>query len=547
MVGNLYFQHVEQQVNDNLAEALWGVLANPADTQLHINELRELIKGYPQSNLLYILAARSNSKEFISTAATYFNGQSLYRLTNNGEPLPAVNAAQLINLDKAVPDAVSTPEPIIESNPIEEQIWAEDIALAEANRRKLGSETNWASFTETPEIKEPSEDLTVPEPEAGEVASEIEIETPVAKQQEANLPIGPAKEAEPIIETQPVEVLPVEPAAELTDWQPTQANINPPAEPYFYGNGAAKAKEPIIEEQVKTAEAVVNQTPEVAEIQTPQSEEIPVSDNGVSQEKKQPDTEPVEDEIYEEIVGIDDIQIEPVHAAEHPLTPAVAEEESYYTNYTEQPKEEIAPTAEVVKKTAFDLEDQITESIYATDYFAFKDSLVEEPFAAIELQAEPEEITQADENQTMAKYHDDNLPYSFLWWLDKTRREHSNMYQPYAKPTVLPAIDDLTDEGNKLDLSLPDPKQKEEEIIERFIQAEPQIKPPAGDKLDNENKARNSAEDSDELVTETLARIYTDQMLYHKAIATYKKLMLRYPEKSSYFAGQIENLENKIN
>jgi len=36
-------------------------------------------------------------------------------------------------------------------------------------------------------------------------------------------------------------------------------------------------------------------------------------------------------------------------------------------------------------------------------------------------------------------------------------------------------------------------------------------------------------------------------MLYHKAILTYKKLMLKYPEKSLYFAGQIEQLESKIN
>jgi hypothetical protein len=541
LVGNLYFQHVEQQVNDNLAEALWSVLANPADTQLHINELQDLIKGYPQSNLLYVLAARANSKQFISNAAIYFNGQSLYRLTNSGEPLPTVNADQLVNLDKVVFDAGSTPVVLVENTTVEDQISAEDIALAEANRRKLGSETNWASIIETPAATtETPEDLVTPEPAPTEIV--MQEEPVVAEEPEA---VESAIKVESAISDQPEEALPVEPAAELSDWQPTQANINPPAEPFFYGNGFAKAKEPIIEEQAKSAEPVISQAPEEAEIQAPQHEEVSINNNEVPHEEKQ--AEPVEDEVYDEIVSIDDIQIEPVHAAERPLAPAVVVEESYYTSYTEQPKEEVTPLAEAPQKAAFNLEDQITESIYATDYFAFKDSLVEEPVAAIELQAEPEEIALADENQTVAKYHDDNLPYSFLWWLDKTRREHSNMYQPYAKPTVLPGIEELTDEGNKLDLQLPDLKQKEEEIIERFIQAEPQIKPPAGDKLDNENKARNSAEDSDELVTETLARIYTDQMLYHKAIATYKKLMLRYPEKSSYFAGQIENLENKIN
>jgi hypothetical protein len=69
----------------------------------------------------------------------------------------------------------------------------------------------------------------------------------------------------------------------------------------------------------------------------------------------------------------------------------------------------------------------------------------------------------------------------------------------------------------------------------------------SADKLDNENKAKRSSEDQDVMVTETLARIYSDQMLYHKAIATYKKLMLKFPEKKLYFAAQIEQLEKKIN
>ncbi|MDB5155958.1 MAG: hypothetical protein JWR50_665, partial [Mucilaginibacter sp.] len=73
---------------------------------------------------------------------------------------------------------------------------------------------------------------------------------------------------------------------------------------------------------------------------------------------------------------------------------------------------------------------------------------------------------------------------------------------------------------------------KEDQIIERFIQEEPQITHPSGVKLNNENKARRSSEDKEELVTETLAKIYTEQMLYHKAILTYKKLMLKFPEKA---------------
>ena len=83
--------------------------------------------------------------------------------------------------------------------------------------------------------------------------------------------------------------------------------------------------------------------------------------------------------------------------------------------------------------------------------------------------------------------------------------------------------------------------------MEKFIKEEPQIKHPAANKIDTENKAKKSSEDTNEVVSETLAKIYVEQMLYHKALDVYKKLSLKYPEKSAYFASQIKYLELKVN
>ena len=41
-------------------------------------------------------------------------------------------------------------------------------------------------------------------------------------------------------------------------------------------------------------------------------------------------------------------------------------------------------------------------------------------------------------------------------------------------------------------------------------------------------------------MTETLARIYLEQKNYDKAIQSYKILILKYPEKSGFFADQIK-------
>lgn len=172
-------------------------------------------------------------------------------------------------------------------------------------------------------------------------------------------------------------------------------------------------------------------------------------------------------------------------------------------------------------------------------------------------------------DQELSAYHDDKMPYSFLWWLQKTRMEHSSTYQPYAsfkldtnQPIKISSVDQLSSQIIENIFHLQSPleqvenaprtvpfqvKRKEDSILEKFMKEEPQIRPPDSQKLDTENKARKSAEDPNDLVSETLAQIYADQMLYEKAISTYKKLSLKVPEKSPYFADRILELEKKVN
>jgi tetratricopeptide (TPR) repeat protein len=80
------------------------------------------------------------------------------------------------------------------------------------------------------------------------------------------------------------------------------------------------------------------------------------------------------------------------------------------------------------------------------------------------------------------------------------------------------------------------------EIIEKFIQSEPKIFPRESDFTQAETLALKSNEDRLGFVSETLAEIYLKQGNKLKAIKIYEQLALNNPEKSSYFAALIENL-----
>ncbi|TDQ09259.1 hypothetical protein [Pedobacter metabolipauper] len=170
-----------------------------------------------------------------------------------------------------------------------------------------------------------------------------------------------------------------------------------------------------------------------------------------------------------------------------------------------------------------------------------------------------EPFAETDEH-VVSKYDDDKLPYTFLWWLAKTRKEYQQIFQPYASPKrgrpnelqqqyvehIFHLQSPFSDEDAEYRPSVNGPKNKGIEIIESFIKNEPQISPPNPEQINNENKAKKSAEDHNDLVSETLAKIYIEQMLYDKAIDTYEKLSLKFPEKSRYFADLIQSIEKKI-
>lgn len=100
-------------------------------------------------------------------------------------------------------------------------------------------------------------------------------------------------------------------------------------------------------------------------------------------------------------------------------------------------------------------------------------------------------------------------------------------------------------------------KPDSNDLISKFITEKPSIKPNEkkffeGRKENAEffspsKKAKQSLDEQQLPVSETLAKIFAAQGNFSKAIYAYQQLMLIIPEKKIFFAVQIEELEKKLN
>lgn len=140
------------------------------------------------------------------------------------------------------------------------------------------------------------------------------------------------------------------------------------------------------------------------------------------------------------------------------------------------------------------------------------------------------ELKDKEENLGIGKplEFSDSDKLSFTQWLQIT------------KATPIKRVQN-NDQNQEDQVQFSNEKLKKLEIIDKFIEANPKIIPskdaPINPILDIKPL------DSSTLMTETLAKVYLEQKKYQKAIEAYEILILKYPEKSVFFADRIENIK----
>lgn len=287
-----------------------------------------------------------------------------------------------------------------------------------------------------------------------------------------------------------------------------------------------------------------DRSPENSKEDKESSEEDSSSDPDTRLESSEEGKQDSPDETLDEVVETEEKQEvlsakvadeanEEVLSKEVPITDEVdAEENASAEKEFEQPIEQDSGSEEISPK------DEITEeaSIESEEGSSFSDWLKKVSGVA-NADHESEEENNDDSNEKALAAEDDA----------ELEREPEDLESQES-------IDEELNEKASLGDEESGPKQEIAEkinLLDSFVEKLPDLKKKNRDaktsvNLDSTPVERSESEGSG-LVTETLAKVYIRQKHYKKAIQAYEILMLKYPEKSSFFASQISEIKKLAN
>lgn len=219
----------------------------------------------------------------------------------------------------------------------------------------------------------------------------------------------------------------------------------------------------------------------------------------------------------------------------------------------------------VDKNVLYDAELKTT-AIYAGSRNILKKHIDRLNHSSVRIVLPDEEIKQSADNQEESKVqevksqpsHDEKVAENSLAESEQAanhevdKKDHPEQLRSYTVEELKKMIEDRIREieaekkQQKKSKAKPAQAQSKQAIIDNFIKNEPSISRPKTTFYDPVDYAKQSVVDQENIVSETLANIYMDQGHFDKAIKIYQKLILKFPEKSTYFAALIEKAEKNL-
>lgn len=299
------------------------------------------------------------------------------------------------------------------------------------------------------------------------------------------------------------------------------------------------------EEPVKTEEEPIVPITEQSILDT-FKEVIPTDIEGEVKIEEKPIDPVFEQSILESIKEVANITFEEAPKIEEPKEEPKDEQailtsikEPTPTFFDEIVEEDEIAEQEIPSVRVDPVEQSILNSIKEANTVVFEEPKITEEPKEIEIR---EDVKIAEENLEIGKPLDFsvNEKHSFQEWLQLARTEPIDRTEEgpqestEIKKTAVPKIEaEIIDEE----------KKKKAEIIDKFIETNPKISPIKQTAIVPAVQFDLNKEDNSYLMTETLARVYLEQKKYTKAIQAYEILILKYPEKISFFADRISDIK----
>jgi hypothetical protein len=526
-----------------------------------VDDLEKLVVSFPYCQTAHVLLAKAAhdrgsmlSTQKLRRAAAHASNRQLLKQLIYAAP-PVQEAYYPEPAEEEIQEPASVSKPFFENEP-ENDVYAEEDVI-----------------TEEPALQEP-ELAEIPDTDLAEMETQEEISSPAEPETEegtTNLPEEPTTflEEESVVATEGVltESEDLAPALLPTDNEAEEEEVIASEfeqEAEIISGALAETSEdsqepqelegailePFFEKEAENS----NQAFKAEDFQSEQDENIAAISEDV------PDLEEEDDFNLDELFEL--IQINGLASLSAPIPSVNLTHEEIISEITStsetaslQELPELTPQATQLPTTAAAPEDNLSAYLEIAElYTVYDTSGYEFPTLKVNAAEPVAEEPETEQDPYLSIFTQNNLAY----WMGSSRLGESIQlkdeltsltpfyFQPelileHVKSHHVPAPEPEETPAAKLDKQL--------QIINQFLKSAPKRKNMANAQLTHEPQEDLSARSSKpkkNLVSENLALIFIKQGKAKKAVKIYEQLIVKFPEKKSYFAEQIEKLRNEL-